>query len=106
SVDYLRLCSLVVLGHMWLKMAAAAKIRLADNAPGRAFYETKLQSAAFYYSRLMPQTLALAETLRAGADVLMAPAAEAFTRSQTNIAEATRPLPTPTQTETGEKKAS
>lgn len=106
SVDYLRLCSLVVLGHMWLKMAAAAKIRLADNAPGRAFYETKLQSAAFYFSRLMPQTLALAETLRAGADVLMAPAAEAFTRSQTNIAETTRPLPTHTQTETGEKKAS
>lgn len=105
SVDYLRLCSLVVLGHMWLKMAAVAKLRLAEGAPGRDFYETKLQSAAFYTSRLMPQTLALAETLRCGADVLMAPAAESFARTQTNIAETTRPLPV-TPSETGEKKAS
>lgn len=98
SVDYLRLSSLVVLGHMWLKMATAAQECLSDNtlqspenAEIRAFYETKLQTAAFYYRRIMPQVAALAETLRDGADVLMAPAAAQFTHTQTNIAETTRP---------------
>jgi len=104
SVDYLRLASLVVIGHMWLKMATVAMARLsetgAENVEGRRFYETKMQTAAFYMKRVMPQSAALAETLRDGADVLMATPGEYFAHTQSNIAEITRAIPT------GEKKAS
>lgn len=104
SADYLRLCSLVVIGHMWIKMAAAARARLAEtgagNAETRDFYETKMQTAAFYFRRVMPQAAALGETLRDGADVLMDMPAARFSRTQTNVAESTRPIVY------GEKKAS
>jgi len=100
AADFLRLASLVVIGHMWLKMAIVAQARLAENAEGRDFYETKMQSAAFYFRRVMPQAAALAKTLSNGAEVLMATPPERFAHGQTNIAETTRPITT------GEKKAS
>lgn len=90
SVDYLRLASLVCLGHMWVKMAAVATQRLAENAEGREFYETKCQTAAFYFKRVMPQVQALAHILRSGADVLMAVPSAQFAHTQTNIAETSR----------------
>jgi alkylation response protein AidB-like acyl-CoA dehydrogenase len=93
ATDYLHLCSLVVIGHMWLKMAAAAAARLGESdLQGRDFYETKMQTAAFYMRRILPQAEALAETLKDGADVLMATPADRFAHTQSNIAETTRPL--------------
>ncbi len=90
SVDYLRLASLVAVGHMWVKMATVATQRLSENAAGREFYETKQQTAAFYFRRVMPQALTLAHTLRDRADVLMAMPAAQFIHGQTNIAETSR----------------
>ncbi|MFN7114164.1 MAG: acyl-CoA dehydrogenase [Alphaproteobacteria bacterium] len=101
SSDYLRLCSFVALGHMWLMMAGVSAARLGQtDLEGRDFYETKMQTAAFFFSRVMPQVAGLAETLRRGAAVLMATPAQQFAHTQTNIAETTRPIVT------GEKKAS
>ncbi len=92
SVDYLRLASLVAVGHMWLKMAAVATERLSENAAGREFYETKQQTAAFYFRRIMPQALALEYTLRDRADSLMAVPAAQFVHGQTTIAETSRKI--------------
>jgi alkylation response protein AidB-like acyl-CoA dehydrogenase len=70
SVDYLRLFALTVLAWFWARMADVA----LDNVDGddAAFYTAKLATARFYMSRLLPQTLALEQSVRAGAAPLMA----------------------------------
>jgi len=35
------------------------------------FYQAKLQTARFYFAKLLPETASLMQTARAGVDVLM-----------------------------------
>ena len=78
ATDYLRMFGLVSVGYMWLRMARVAAAKLPD-ANGRAgFYDAKLKTARFYMTKLLPQTRALAATIEAGAEPVMALAAEAF----------------------------
>jgi len=74
SADYLRLFALTVLGWFWARMAAVA-LHADDDA---AFYTAKLVTARFFMARLLPQTVALDLTIRAGAEPLMALDATAF----------------------------
>jgi hypothetical protein len=81
AADYLRMFGLVAVGYMWLRMARAAQSRLAGGTAGDGesrFYETKLTTARFYMTKLLPQTRSLASTIEAGAEPVMALAAEAF----------------------------
>ena len=70
AVDYLRVIGHLVLGYFWARMAKAAlqKIAAGDRDP---FYAAKLQTARFYFARLLPETAALMQSARAGADSLM-----------------------------------
>ncbi len=76
SVDYLDLFGLTALGYMWAKIVKAALPRAEGDTSG--FYTGKLKSARFYYDRLLPKTVALAEGLRSGSDSMMALTAEEF----------------------------
>ena len=76
SYDYLRLLALVALGHMWARTAAIALARAPGDNTG--FYDGKLKVARFYMQRLLPQTAALAVSVRSGGDTLMALDADAF----------------------------
>ncbi|MEX0606126.1 MAG: acyl-CoA dehydrogenase C-terminal domain-containing protein [Marinobacter sp.] len=76
SVDYLDLFGLTALGYMWAKIVKAALSRAQGDTSG--FYTGKLKSAQFYYDRLLPKTVALAEGLRSGSDSMMALTAEEF----------------------------
>jgi alkylation response protein AidB-like acyl-CoA dehydrogenase len=76
--DYLRLFGLVSLGHMWLKMARVAQRRLAEGGGNRAFYETKLKTARFYVTKILPQTHGLLASVQAGVAPVMALAADEF----------------------------
>lgn len=87
SVDYLRILSLVSLGHMWIKMADTAKRRLSQTAEGKEFYETKLKTARFYMMKMMPQVETAAASIKAGGAVLMDIPADHFAHTQTNIGE-------------------
>ncbi|MBE9604654.1 acyl-CoA dehydrogenase C-terminal domain-containing protein [Acetobacteraceae bacterium H6797] len=58
ATDYLRLFALVSLGWMWLRMAA-------DNL--RRGETQKLDTARFFFSRILPQTIALEAAIQAGA---------------------------------------
>ncbi len=71
SVDYLRMFGIVVVGYLWARQAKAAQAKLAQKAGNPAFYEAKLVSARFWMERMMPDTAALAERIKAGADGLM-----------------------------------
>lgn len=76
SVDYLDLFGLTALGYMWAKMVKAAAPKAGDDTSG--FYTGKVKSARFYFDRLLPKTVALAEGIRSGSDSMMALTAEEF----------------------------
>ncbi len=79
STDYMHLFGLVVLGYMWGLMAKAANEGLASgDASKAAFYEAKLTTARFYMERILPETALRKTRIEAGADTMMALAAEAF----------------------------
>src|SRR4051794_35301377 len=75
---YMDLMGLVSLGWMWLKMAAASSLALAEGAADPGFHEAKLATARFYGARELPLSPALRRKIEAGAESLMAIPAEAF----------------------------
>ena len=87
ATDYLKLFSVVALGHMWIKAEAVARLRLAENPEGRAFYEAKLSTARFYSDRILPLARALSRVAGHGASSLMALAPENFAHGQTTIGQ-------------------
>lgn len=69
AVDYLHLFGYVSYAYMWAKMVAVAGDKLAED---QSFYQAKIDTAKFFYSRLLPQTRALSAQILAGGDSLMA----------------------------------
>jgi alkylation response protein AidB-like acyl-CoA dehydrogenase len=78
SVPYLHLMGLVALGHMWANMARISIVALENGAEDPAFYETKLTTARYYFSHMLPETVVHRARVEAGAANVMALAAEAF----------------------------
>lgn len=76
ATDYQRLFALVALGYMWCRMVEVALAKKNDDP--EAFYATKLQTARFYFARILPETNSLFTILMAGSESLMATPAEAF----------------------------
>src|SRR4051812_5272047 len=68
AVDYLRVCGHLVFAYFWARMA---KVALAQQASGDPFYVAKLQTARFYFAKLLPETAALIRSARAGAAPMM-----------------------------------
>jgi alkylation response protein AidB-like acyl-CoA dehydrogenase len=87
STDYLKLMSLVVMGHMWVRMASVAKVRGGEVTEGKAFYETKLKTARFYFDRILPQVRAHSRAMRRSSCSLMAIDPADFAHGQTAIGE-------------------
>ena len=75
AVDYLRVAGHLVLAYFWSRMAKVAlqKIAQAQAEAQRAdpFYQGKLQTARFYYTRLLPETATLLRRIRSGSEVLL-----------------------------------
>ncbi|WP_100638624.1 acyl-CoA dehydrogenase C-terminal domain-containing protein [Marinobacter salexigens] len=76
SVDYLDLFGLTAVGYMWARIVKAAAQKADDDTSG--FYSGKLKTARFYYDRLLPKTVSLAEGIRSGSDSMMAHTADEF----------------------------
>ncbi len=85
ATDYLRLFGVIALGHMWVRMATVAKLRLKENPDSHSFYEAKLATARFYFDHIMPQTRALSRSIRRGGKSLMELPPESFGHAQTNV---------------------
>jgi len=75
AVDYLRVVGHMVYGYFWARMAKVAleKIAQAEEEAQRPdpFYLGKVQTARFYFTRLMPETSSLMRRIRSGSDVLL-----------------------------------
>jgi alkylation response protein AidB-like acyl-CoA dehydrogenase len=78
ATDYLRMFGLVAVGYMWLRMAKVALEKLPSANGDARFHESKLKTARFYMTKILPQTRTLASTIEAGAEPVMALEADAF----------------------------
>ena len=74
STDYLFYSGYVVLAYWWARAVAAARA----SAHGEEFKRAKLETATFYYARVLPRTLAHKAAIEAGAAPLMEMSAERF----------------------------
>ncbi|MNZ43690.1 Acyl-CoA dehydrogenase [compost metagenome] len=78
SVDYLMYSGYACLAYFWADMARLAAEKLAAGEGDAAFYKAKLQTARFYFKRILPRTRTHAETMLSGASNLMDLAEEDF----------------------------
>jgi len=78
SVDYLMYAGYLTLGWLWARMAQRAQQVLADGTSEADFYAAKLETAVFYFERILPRTRTLAVTMQSGADNLMSLAPQHF----------------------------
>ena len=70
AVDYLRVAGHLVFGYFWARMAQVALQQIGQGSKD-PFYQSKLQTARFYFAKLFPETASLMQSARAGSDVLM-----------------------------------
>ena len=68
AVDYMRVAGHSVFAYWWARMA---KIALDKQSSGDPFYTAKLQTARFYFAKLLPEIESCALTARAGLKPLM-----------------------------------
>jgi hypothetical protein len=78
SVDYLMYSGYAVFAYLWARMAKIALDKMAEGTSEETFYNAKVQTARFYFKRMLPRTRSHAETMLAGADSLMDMPEEAF----------------------------
>ncbi|MDT8448910.1 MAG: acyl-CoA dehydrogenase C-terminal domain-containing protein, partial [Wenzhouxiangellaceae bacterium] len=74
STDYLRMFALTAMAFTWTGQAAIAYRNLAAGKGRAAFYRAKLDTARFFMTRMLPETLGLDARIRAGAGPIMDPA--------------------------------
>ena len=70
AVDYLRVAGHLVFAYFWARMAQTALREIAAGNTDK-FYLAKLQTARFYFAKLLPETATLMRTARAGSSSLM-----------------------------------
>ena len=71
SVDYLMYSGYACLAYFWADMARVAAEKLAAGTTEEGFYKAKLQTARFYFQRILPRTRAHVDSMLSGADNLM-----------------------------------
>ena len=72
AVDFLYYSGWVMLAYAWAQMAAVAFEKLAKGgAESPEFYQAKLQTAEFYYARLLPRAQAHASSMLAPTKTVM-----------------------------------
>ena len=72
--DYLRILGHLVFAWLWAWMASIALSKSAKDP----WYQTKLQTARFYFARLLPETAMCLQRIKSGRKVLLDTPAEAF----------------------------
>ncbi|SES71666.1 acyl-CoA dehydrogenase C-terminal domain-containing protein [Thalassotalea agarivorans] len=78
SVDYLMFAGYVTLAYFWAKMAKVAQEKLAAGTDESAFYLAKINTAKFYFARILPRALGHAACVENGVDTLMAHDEDSF----------------------------
>jgi alkylation response protein AidB-like acyl-CoA dehydrogenase len=69
ATDYLRMFGLVSLAYLWARMAEIGSAKV--NGGESLFYQAKIDSANFYFERLLPQCDMLHQTILSGSYTMM-----------------------------------
>lgn len=77
SVDFLMYSGYIILGYMWLQMAAVAEQKIAGGAID-PIYAAKIKTAQFYFQRILPRTGMHKQAILSGAKNLMGIAEDEF----------------------------
>lgn len=78
AYDYMHLFGLTALGLMWARIAKAAIAHKAAVDGKESEMEFKLTTGRFFAERILPETAMRLARIKAGAETMMAPAAEMF----------------------------
>jgi len=78
AVEYLMFAGYVTVGYFWSRAAIVAQEAIEKGDGNADFYLAKIETANFYYERLMPRADALIESIDSGAETLMAMDIERF----------------------------
>jgi hypothetical protein len=78
AVDYLYFSGYVTLAYLWAWMAKVAQDKLAAGTTEEAFYKAKIQTAQFYFTKILPRAKAHAEIIDSGLEVLQQMDVDAF----------------------------
>ena len=69
--DYLHVFGYTAMAYVWAKMAQVAQNGLDNNGgSGDEFYHSKLHTARYYFTRLLPRRLSLIASAKSGCDCL------------------------------------
>lgn len=73
AVEYQKMFALVVLGFVWARQAKVAMEKLSNSpdAAQKGFYEQKIATARFYVQKILPQAVALLQSITAGSKSTM-----------------------------------
>jgi alkylation response protein AidB-like acyl-CoA dehydrogenase len=71
SVDFLMYSGYIVMAYFWAMMAEKAYEALAEGAEEEGFYQAKIQTAEFYFARILPRTKTHYAAMMSGAKNLM-----------------------------------
>ncbi len=67
-VDYLMYSGYVCYAYFWAKAVEIASKNLAESDNDKAFYESKIYTAKYFYERLLPRTETLKTTMLSGVE--------------------------------------
>jgi 3-(methylsulfanyl)propanoyl-CoA dehydrogenase len=71
SLDYLMYSGYVILAYFWTRAAEVSHLKQAESDDSDGFYQSKIDTAQFYFQRLLPRAAAHKVTALAGAESLM-----------------------------------
>ncbi|MGH8049772.1 MAG: acyl-CoA dehydrogenase C-terminal domain-containing protein [Arenimonas sp.] len=71
AVPYLRLIGHLSYAWMWARMASVSLQAIETKSADHDFYHAKLLTARFYYTKLLPESLALIAVIKSGAAPIM-----------------------------------
>ncbi|MFL6623906.1 MAG: acyl-CoA dehydrogenase C-terminal domain-containing protein [Sulfurifustis sp.] len=71
AFDYLMYSGYATLAYLWAAAARTAAAKLATGSADEGFYRAKLQTARFYFERILPRSRAHAAAIQSGARNLL-----------------------------------
>ena len=71
AVDYMYFSGYVTLAYLWARMVAVSQQALANGTTETSFYDAKIKTAQFYFSKLLPRTRTYVARIDTGAEPYM-----------------------------------
>nr|WP_317198831.1 acyl-CoA dehydrogenase C-terminal domain-containing protein [uncultured Psychrobacter sp.] len=78
AVDYMYFSGYVTQAYLWARMALIGLNEIANGNSEKAFYDAKVKTAQFYFTKLLPRTATYAQRIATGSEPYMSMDVEQF----------------------------